>query len=85
MKAQISSLEGLDSRFPKHSRPISEAPTATSAPITVYESDGSAHKSLSYKGQWMKLQPVKNPYSGATEWRMDSYLAVPNPVRWTPD
>ena len=80
-----SKYDGLDGRFPKNAQPIETAPTATSKPIVVYDSDGSGHKALYYKGQWMRLQAVRDPYSGTTSYRMDSQLAVRNPIKWTPE
>ena len=79
----VSRFDDVMSRFPAGAKPISVAPTATSAPITVFEPDGKGHRAIFHRGRWMKLQPVRDAYSGETHLKMDSMQIVHNPVMWT--
>ena len=81
----VSRYDHIDNRFPKNAQPMDTAPTASSQPIRVYESSGESFMSLHHKGQWWKLQSVVDPYTRQTNWKMDSCLAVRNPVRWSLD
>ena len=68
-------------RFPANAQPIASAPERSVAPIYVFEPSGEAHPALFYRGQWMKIAPERDQYTGATRWRMSGESVV-NPVCW---
>ena len=57
-------------RFPSHAQPIASAPERSASPIWVWEPNGQASLASFYKGNWNKLEPVRDPYSGTTRLRM---------------
>jgi hypothetical protein len=77
-----SKFDAVAGRFPNNARPISEAPTATSTPITVYEADGRGQRALFYRGNWMRVVTERDRYSGGTITRMDG-VSIRNPIMWS--
>ena len=69
-------------RFPENAQPIATAPENAASPTWIFEPNGDAYKSLFHRGQWMKLEPEQDRYTGGYRWRMTN--RVSNPVAWLP-
>jgi hypothetical protein len=69
-------------RFPPHAQPIATAPEHSGSPVYIYEPSGECHVAM-YKSNrgWLKMEPRKDEYTGATHWRLtDERIA--QPVLW---
>jgi hypothetical protein len=71
--------ESWRDRFPPRSRPISEAPERSGAPVIVYEPDGKAHRALFHLGRWMRVETHRDPHTGGYRTAMTGEQ-VNNPV-----
>src|SRR5262245_64239445 len=57
-------------RFPENARPIATAPESAASPTWIFEPNGDAYRSLFHRGQWMKLEPEQDRYTGGYRRRM---------------
>jgi hypothetical protein len=69
-------------RFPEDAQPIASAPERGGA-CWIFEPSGDAYRSMFYRGQWTKLEPQRDEYTGAVRWQMTGER-VANPVAWLP-
>jgi hypothetical protein len=67
-------------RYPQ-AQPIETAPQYGNSALWIFEPSGKYHRAMFHRGQWMKLEPQKDFYTGQTKMRM-SGEAVANPTHW---
>jgi hypothetical protein len=58
------------SKIPNGVRSMATAPTASNAPVRIFEPDGTAHEALYHRGSWHMVERVYDPFSGKTRLSM---------------